>query len=199
MADIWDYFKGLFKKAENSSASQPLIHELIKRSADAKEDYELWKSTLACQRMLKWLNEQYILFRLEPDNIDEAIDFLDTPSSKGVVVHFSKTQYSIRDVTHFFDYLKEQVLRLNYRTQISDLRSYERSQWVETVQRHYLKPRPGQNTEGQFIQQFGNIMIELTLRNDQVFNLKFRATTYKDYKLAEAEEFPKLMQAVLTR
>lgn len=199
MADIWDYFKGLFTKAENSAPNQPLIHELIKRSEEEKEDYEFWKNTLVCQRLLNWLHEQYIIYRLEPGNIDEAVDFLDTPSSKGVVVHFSKTQYSIRDVTHFFDYLKEQVLSLNYRTQISDLRSYQRNQWVETVQRHYLKPRPGQNADGQFIQQFGNIMIELTLRNDQVFNLKFRATTYKDHKFAEAEEFPKLMQQVLTK
>lgn len=199
MADIWDHFKALFKKAENSAPNQPLIHELIKRTEKEQEDYEFWKKTLVCQRMLSWLNEQYIIFRLEPDNIDETVDFLDTPSSKGIVVHFSKTQYSIRDVTHFFDYLKEQVLRLNYRTQISDVRSYERSHWVETVQRHYLKPRPKQNTAGQFIQQFGNIMIELTLRNDQVFNLKFRATTYRDHKFADADEFPKLMQSVLTK
>lgn len=199
MADIWDHFKGLFKKAENSAPNQPLIHELIKRTETEQEDYEFWKKTLVCQRMLSWLNEQYIIFRLEPDNIDETVDFLDTPSSKGIVVHFSKTQYSIRDVTHFFDYLKEQVLRLNYRTQISDVRSYERNHWVETVQRHYLKPRPKQNTAGQFIQQFGNIMIELTLRNDQIFNLKFRATTYKDHKFADADEFPKLMQSVLTK
>lgn len=199
MADIWDYFKGLFKKAENSAPNQPLIHELIQRSEAEKEDYEFWKGTLVCQRMLNWLNEQYIIFRLEPDNIDEAVDFLDTPSSKGLVVHFSKTQYSVRDVTHFLDYLKEQVLRLNYRTQISDVRSYERKDWVETVQRHYLKPRPSQNDLGQFIQQFGNVMIELTLRNDQVFNLKFRATVYKDHKFQDADEFPKLMQSVLTK
>jgi hypothetical protein len=199
MADIWDYFKGLFKKAENSSPTQPLLHEMIQRSAEEKEDYEFWKNTLVCQRMLNWLHEQYLIFRVEPDNIDEAIDFLDTPSSKGVVVYFFKTQYSLRDVTHFFDHLKEQVLQLNYRTQISDLRSYERNDWVETVQRHYLKPRPAQNDQGQSEQQYGNIMIELTLRNDQIFNLKFRATTYRDHKFAVAQDFVQLMQSVLSK
>ena len=36
MADLWEYVKGLFKKAEQSSPSRPLIHELIQRSEEEK-------------------------------------------------------------------------------------------------------------------------------------------------------------------
>lgn len=197
MSDIWDYFKGLFKKAATSSPSQPLIHEMISRSEEEKQDYTFWKNTLVCKRLLNWLNEQYILFRANSGSKDRSVDFLNTPSSKGFVIYFHETRYSDRDIVHFFDFLKEQVLRLNYRTQISDVRTYERSQWVESVQRHYLKPRPGQNEKGQFLQRFGNIMIELTSRNDQLQHLKFRATTYKDYQYQEADPFEKLLQEVL--
>jgi hypothetical protein len=197
MAEIWDYFKGLFKKAEISSPSRPLIHEMIERSEEEKTDYEYWKNTLVCRRLKNWLNEQYVLFQVEPQRIDEAIDFLDTPSSQGFVVHFSKTRYSRRDVVHFFDYLKEQVLQINYRTQISDARSYERPQWVESVQRHYLKPRPAQTEGGLFDQQFGNVMIELTFRNDHIHNLKFRATSYRDYQYTEVLEFRDLVKKIL--
>lgn len=197
MSDIWAYFKGLFQKAETSSPSQPLIHEMITRSEDEKVDYEFWKSTLVCKRLLNWLNEQYVLYQTNAERSDQAIDFLNTPSSKGFVVYFDQTRYSDRDIVHFFDFLKEKVLRLNYRTQISDVRSYERPKWVESVQRHYLKPRPGQNDKGQFRQQFGNIMIELTSQNDQFHHLKFRANTYKDYKFEEAQEFEQLLKEVL--
>ena len=201
MDNIWDYFKNLFHKAEQSSPSQPVIHEMISRTPEEQEDYQHWKNTMVCRRLMDWLNSQYAIYRVAPRDIDEAVDFLDTPSSKGFVIHFNKTRYSKRDVTHFFDFLKEQVLALDYRSQISDLRTYNRPSWVETVERHYLKPSPRIRTEpekdGRFLQKYGNIMIEMELRNDQVFNLRFRATSYKDSLFKEAREFEELMQGIM--
>ncbi len=200
MDKLWSYFKNLFQQAEESSPSRPLIHEMIERSEEEREDYERWKNTLVLRRLLDWLNDQYAIYRVDQDRIDEALDFLNTPSSKGFVIHFNQTRYSQRDVVHFFDYLKEQVLKLKYRTQISDLRTYERASWVETIQRHYLKPGPTirqQQEDGKFTQKFGNIMIELELRNDQVFNLRFRATVYKDSLFKEPAEFKELMQELV--
>lgn len=197
MADIWDYFKNLFKKAEESSPSQPLIHEMISRTPEEKEGFERWKQSLMCRRMLGWLSDQYAVFKVAPDDIDEALDFLDVPSSKGFVVHFYKTHYNRQEVTHLFDYLKEKVRSLDYRTQISDTRTYNRANWVETVERHYLKPKPNRDEDGLFRQKFGNVTIELLLRDDKVHNLKFRATHYKDHLFAEVEDFNQLMQGIL--
>jgi len=201
MDNIWNYFKNLFNKAEESSPSQPLIHEMIQRSETERADYQRWKNTLVCRRLLDWLNDQYAIYRVAPEDIGEALDFLDTPSSKGFVIHFHKTRYSKRDATHFFDFLKEQVLALEYRPQISDLRTYNRNNWVETVERHYLKPGPTlrkqQQADGRFLQKYGNITIELELRNEQVFNLRFRATSYKDSLFNEPQEFKELMQQIM--
>lgn len=197
MAGLWDYFKNLFKEAEQSSPSNPLIHKLIERSDADKEDYQHWKKTLVCRRLLDWLHDQYAISRVAPNDIDEALDFLDTPSSKGFVIHFHKTQYSKRDVTHFFDYLKEQVKQLGYRVQISDSRTYNRPNWVETVDKHYLKPRLNIQQSGQLDQKFGNILIEILLKDEQIFNLKFRATTYHDRQFKDASNFENLMHEVL--
>lgn len=196
MAEFWNYIKGLFNKSEESSPSNPVIHEMIKRSEEEKADYEQWKETLVPRRLQDWLYDQYAIFRVAPDDIDEAIDFLDTPSSKGFVIYFFKTQYSLRDVTHYFDLLKEKVLRLDYRTQISDLRTYSQNNWVETVQRHYLKPRPFVKEAGKFRQLYGNVMIEMELRNEKAYLLKFRATTYKDHQFQEAADFKSLLMKV---
>ena len=46
-------------------------------------------------------------------------------------------------------------------------------------------------------QAFGNINIELLLRNDKVMNLKFSATTYRDHQFEEAGDFNELMREVL--
>lgn len=197
MPGFWDYLKGLFREAEQSSPSKPLIHEMIERSVDEKQDFQFWKETLVKRRLVDWLNDQYAVYQVLPEDIDESLDFLDTPSSKGFVIHLSKTGYNKRDSMHFFDYLKEQVLQMNYRTQISDVRTYNRSNWVETVQRHYLKPRSNFQEGSKFDQQYGNIMIELQFRNDRVYNLKFSATCYKDHMFKDAGTFKDLMKEVL--
>lgn len=197
MAKLWDYIKQLFQEAEQSSASQPVVHEMIKRSPAEREDYLQWREGLIRRRLIDWLRDQYAIFQVLPDDIDEALDFLNTPSSKGFVVHFYKTNYSRREVIHFFDYLKEQVLALNYRTQISDSRTYNKPDWVETTERHYLKPRPNFEAGKKSKQAFGNVMIEVEIRDDKVRNLRFRATVYKDHQFEEAEDFKDLMQALL--
>ncbi len=198
MADLWDYFKNLFKKEEQSSPSNPLIHEVIERSKTEKEDYEKWIKTLVRRRLQAWLADQYAIYAVLPADIDEAMDFLNTPSSKGFVIHFHKTQYSLRDVTHFFDFLKEQVKLLEYRIQVSDRRTYTKGQIVETVERHYMKPRPGSLDNEKLMQRYGNISIELTLRNEKPHHLKLRATIYQDNMFKDAHDFRDLMQALVS-
>lgn len=199
MPDLWGYFKSLFNQSRQSSPSQPLVHEMIVRSAEERQDYAHWKETLVCRRLKDWLHDQYSAFLLSGSCRDESIDFLDTPSSKGFVIHFYKTRYSNRDVAHFFDYLKERVLAQEYKNQISDIRSYERPNWAETVQRHYLKPRPLHSPEQQKLpQRFGNVTIEYVSRDDRAHQLLFRATSYSDHLYQDAERFEGLMKALLS-
>ena len=198
MADLWEYLKNLFGRADKSSPAHPFIHELIERSEQEQADYERWKKTLVRRRLQGWLADQYAIYSVLPDDIDEALDFLDTPSSKGFVIYFHKTQYSLRDATHFCDFLRERVLSLNYRTQISDTRTYQKAGWVETSERHYLKPRPERLEEqGKMRQQYGNITIELILRDERPFNLKMQATHYRDFQFEEPWDFKELMQHLL--
>ncbi|MBR9921234.1 MAG: hypothetical protein GYB31_10380 [Bacteroidetes bacterium] len=197
MSNPWQFFKKLFQASEESSSSNPLIHEMIERTEEEKADYEQWKEKLVRRRMSSWLLDQYAVFKVNPDHIDEAIDFLDTPSSKGFAIHFYKTGYALRECRHFLDYLKERVRAIGYRSQISDTRSWQSEKYVETVERHYLKPKPDFSTPGKNKQAFGNIRMELKLRNDKPFQLTFSATTYKDHLYHPPEEFEGLMQHLI--
>ncbi len=197
MADFWNTFLDWFKNAENSSPNQPFLHEVIVRSADQTTDYENWKRTLVKRRLLDWLHDQYSVFRIAPADIDEGIDFLNTPSSKGFVIHFNKTNYSLRDVTHLLDFFKERVLTMEYHPQLSDTRTFQRKDWVETVERYYLKPKPQWQTEGKFRQLFGNILIEMVLRDDRPWQLKLSATVYNDHKFEAADNFESLLPILL--
>ena len=198
MSNFWQNLLRLGQQTENSSPAQPAIHELIQRTDEEKADYEQWKDSFVLRRLLDWLGDQYAIYRVAPNDVDEALDFLNTPSAQGFVVHFNQTQYSRREATHFFDYLKERVKSFDYRTQISDTRTYNRNDWVETLEKHYLKPRYANRLDGQWDQQFGNILIELEIRNDRVFNLRFRATHYSDRKFLPPQDFKELMQGILS-
>lgn len=196
MPSFWNQVKSVFQQAEQSSPAQPAIHEVISREAASEVAYERWKNTAAKERMLAWLSEQHRVFKGRGRQ-DEAVDFLDTPSTKGFVVHFFQTQYSKEEVIFFFDYLKELILALNYRSQISDRRIFSRNQWVETQERHYLKPRNTFTAGEKIDQKFGNITLELEFRDDQVRNLRLRATIYKDALYEEADGFSALMAALV--
>lgn len=197
MPNVWDFFKNFFHEAEKSSASNPLVHELIERSTKEKWALEEWRGSLPCLRLFDYLSAQHATYQSNPDDIDRAITFLNTPSSKGFAIHFALTDYTPQDSKHFFDILKEKVLTLNYRSQISDTRTWSEKKWVQTVERHYLKPRQSWADGKKIDQQFGNITIELTLRNDQPHQLTFRATHYSDRLYANASDFQGLMQTVL--
>jgi len=196
---LWEEIKKLFHSAEESKPYQPAVREAIVRSEAEVADYEKWKATLSKRRLIDWLNGEYVNHLVNPEHVDKAIDFLDVRSSKGFVIHFYKTQYPIRDVNHFFDFLKEAVLTMGYSKYTSDTRTYNRPNWVETVHRHYLKPsfKYGRKEGKKVNQRFGNITIEVLLRNDKVHNLKFSATSYSDHKYQEADDFDELMQEVL--
>ena len=200
MASFWNKITALFDAAAESSPSAPAVHEMIERDAETLADYEQWKKTLARRRLFDWITDQYARF-LSKHPTDGGISFLDTASSKGFVIHFNELQYGPREIHHFFHYLKERVLTLNYRTQISDRRIFSRRDWVETQERHYLKPRTRKQRNrpierGGLDQQFGNITIELELRNDRPWNLRLRATTYQDALYGAPESFRALLMAL---
>ena len=201
MASFWDRITALFDAAAESTPHAPAVHEMIERDEAELADYERWKRTAARQRLFDWVTDQYALFLAGRQN-DHSVSFLDTASSKGFVVHFHETQYRREEINHFFHYLKERILALNYRTQISDRRVFSRPNWVETQERHYLKPRTRHQRRtaplerGGLDQKFGNVTVELELRDDVPWNLRLRATTYQDSLYGEPETFRALLVAL---
>jgi|AntRauTorckE5430_2_1112549.scaffolds.fasta_scaffold01998_2 hypothetical protein len=191
---FWNQIKSIFHQAEASSVTAPTIHELIERDDDALAAYEQWKRTAGPRRLLDWLMEQYSRHQ-NGQRTDETVGFLDTPSSKGFVVHFREMNYSREEITHFFHYLRERVLALDYRPDISDRRVFPRRDWVETQERHYVKPRVD-FTDPKMNQAFGNVMIEFELRNDLPHNLRLRATIYQDAMYKDAGSFGGLMEVL---
>ncbi len=196
MTDLFDYFKNWFRKAETSTPSNPALHEVITRDEEYLGAFEEWKTSLACQRLKDWLWNQYAMWVSLPDEVEKSIDFLDTPSSKGFAIHFSHQQVPTLECRFLLDFLREKVLALPYRQTLADRRIYMVNKDVETLERYYLKPRQIRTGENLINQRFGNITIELVLRNDKPHQLRFRATAYNDRLFAEADAFKELFQGL---
>ena len=203
----WDRVKTLFQEAETSTPTAPAVHEVLTRHKTEAEAYAAWRDGLIRTQLTDWLREQYGFYLTDRSRQDEAIDFLDTPSSKGFVIHFSQTQYSLREAEFLHLYLRERVLSRPYRTQAADSRTYTKNGRTERTDRYYLKPRPDWShpdggemdghTANQFEQQFGNILINLVVRNGRPHQLRLSATVYHDRVYKDAKGFGGLMEVLL--
>lgn len=198
VSDLWSRVKELFGQAAQSSAQQPAVHELIQRTEAEHIFKEKFIGKLVHRRLNDWLIDQYAIFSTSDEKGDTTINFVSTKSLRGFVIHFRETQYSRAEIIAFFDYLKDRVLTLNYTSYVSDVKQYNRGQWSEEMQRHYLKPsiRLKEIKNKKINQQFGNINIELLTRNAKVWDLKFSATIYNDHIYNSGEPFGSLLTTI---
>ena len=198
MTDIWQYFQQLFQKEATSSKTQPLLHESIVRSEEEIAQYEKWKNSYIKKQILKWIGSQYGLFLTEGIASDKNIIFLENVSVKGFAIYFSNLGYNVLEINYLFDYLKEKILGLNYKSSVSDIRTYTKGMVVESTAKYYLKPSL-KNMLGNppFNQEFGNISIELIYQDEIPKTLKFSATNYNDRSYQKAKPFGQLMEHLL--
>ena len=197
MPSWWSKIKALLTQSELSTPTRPAIHEVIKRSEEFLQEYEIWKGGPQHKKMLNWISEQYAIYQKKGREQSEHIDFLYTASAKGMAIHLADIEYGIDEARFLMDFFKERIREVHqYRTQVSDTRTYSMKTWVETVERHYLKPRPQYNEAGRIAQGFGNITLLLTLRDDKLYNFKLSATAYQDRLFSVEEQFSDLMRVI---
>ena len=196
MPSWWSKIKAILTKSELSTPTQPAIHEIIQRSDDFLAEYEIWKGGPKHKKMLNWISEEYASYQNKASDQSDSIDFLHTASTKGLAIHLADLDVDVEEAQFLMDFFKEKIREQLYRTQVSDTRTYNKNTWVETVERHYLKPKPQYDEAGKIDQAFGNITLLLTLRDDEVYNFKMSATAYQDRLFNTEKQFSELMRVV---
>lgn len=191
--DIRKYLKQLFSAVEQSSVSNPVHHEILKRTDQYLSEYESWKNSANRKQITDWLIAEFSVSESNPQSLDEAIDFMDNPHARGFIIYY-KSEYFESDFEFLMDYLQEKILQLGYRNYMSDIKSFTKNENVETVQRHYLKPKPG--FEPPINQEFGNITIELVFKNEKTKLLRLSASHYSDRLYTKPKEFSKLIYSL---
>jgi hypothetical protein len=195
MADIFTHFRAKLKDNPTlSNIGKPKSHRPIRRTAEETRDFDKWKASTRQISMLTWLREQLMTYQSAPTKTHDGIDFIASPASKGFRLHPALTRFPDTAVVHLFDYLKEQLMAIDYTLTTSDSRLFKRDYWDETIERYILKPQNAQNTEGSL---FSEITIELILKDNHLCQLRMNAYVPNTDMPRQTGDFADLMQAIL--
>lgn len=191
MANFWAQVKKWFKEEDASSPTKPFIEEWLERSDEEKQDLIAWKLSDNCLNYCSLVFDSFSEEKNHP-----ALTFLKLPSSSGFIINLKKEETKLRDAQRFMDFLREKVLALNYIRQMSSYRLYTKNGKTERIERFYLKPRLNIVESNQVDQLYGNVIMELTIREEVPLSLKFQVNRYSDRNYTEGRSFKSLMTKV---
>lgn len=173
MAFFDDIYQQLFPKKQ---ANRLLLQEVIRRSADFQRDYRSWVRSYKRPDLVREMANAY---ELKQRGILSSIQLhlLRSPYSNGIAISYH--QEIDRQAFHFlFDYWAERITTLGYKKANSDLTITDRGRYVESIEKHYLKPETGDQLP--LNQRYGNILIEYICVDDVPSYIRLAANVYSD-------------------
>ncbi len=190
------YFDYVYKKLFSSKkyASSVLVNEVIKRSQSFLRNFNAWKASEICEEYLNEIWQSYFWSKKGVDK-NPQVSIFESSRSNGFAISYqpSLNKYHFH---YLFDYLADQVKKLDYKLVTSKFTMAERGDLVEMKEMHYLKPKNDFTTPRD--QKFGNVQIEYTRLNDQPTNIKLIANTYSDRAYQEPKDFEQLAQHIFS-
>jgi len=199
MVKLWDFLKPKIKKEEKRSSELSFLHEQVSLKSYDLISFQEWKETKCLPDIQRLISTSYSNFLITQNAKQASLSFLDTKVSSGLIIHCPITSFSKQDLMHvmYFFYLKFE--EKGYVLNLADVKSRQKSSWVENIYRHYLKPslrlEKLNGTNGPVLNQlYGNISIELVSRDDIPYQLKLLANNYHDQNYAPAQDFSDLIE-----
>jgi hypothetical protein len=180
--------KNIFADAEESSqAVKPFVQEILVRSNREIDSYNQWlysekqSQTIAIfKSRLRYKNELSVGEQIQ-------IEFIEGKATSGFVCYYNQQFFQPEAFQHLFDYLKQQVLTLDYKLYVSDTQTRLQQDNTHTKERHYLKPKyVYDEAMKKTMQQYGNIIIELHKTNNEPEKIHFIVNRYSGYDYSEA-------------
>ncbi|QHT67727.1 hypothetical protein GXP67_14340 [Rhodocytophaga rosea] len=169
------------------SPNEPLVSEVLERSKNDKLGYKKWLQ----QNKHKELSQIYSLsYFLKKKHITCSANVHIFNSRSANAFSISCAEYiDPKSFQHYFDYLKNTVIGFGYILHRSDREIIDRTQYVETIDRHYLKFPDVVEAGEKCHQLYGNILIENITIDDKPSYIKLMATYQTDPQYTEPISF----------
>tara|TARA_Y100001972_G_scaffold129111_2_gene194247 strand:+ start:3697 stop:4290 length:594 start_codon:yes stop_codon:yes gene_type:complete len=186
------YFDQVYRQLFGKQSKGPkiLVHEVIDRSEKYLNAYNERIQSDDFKELAKDVYSSYVLKQQAIDKLP-SIHLLISQHANGFAISYHEDIGTI-DFKFLFDWLSERTRSLDYKLANSDLTVVEKNGVIESKEKHYLKPRVG--NEKIIDQQYGNILIEYIAIDDVPSYVKYTANIYSDRKYQKALEFDKLAE-----
>ncbi|MCS7018285.1 MAG: hypothetical protein RMJ87_04050 [Cytophagales bacterium] len=177
----------------------PVIEEALVRSPAYRNQILLWQNSGAHRKLAYQVWEAWQL-KKQKQVAELEVHILKTQGSNGIALTYHP-QIGKQEFQFFFDHLKEQTLQIGYRLYTSDRRIFARSNYSETIEKHYLKPPIDLRIENGAVQpcdqRYGNVIIEHIQIDDKPSFIRLMAHYYQDQLYRKALPFEELLQQIL--
>lgn len=190
--------KNIFADAEEKSQQiKPFVQEILVRSDSEIVAYNNW---LNSEKQLQTIDifKSRLRYKNElSDGEQVQIEFIEGKATSGFVCYFNQYFFQPIAFQHLFDYLKQQVLMLDYKLYVSDTQTRLQQDNAHTKERHYLKPKyVYDEAQQKTMQQYGNIIIELHKFNNEPEKIHFIVNRYSGYDYSEAISADELYEKI---
>lgn len=164
------YFDYVYKKLFGARTSV-LVNEVIKRSQSFLLHFNAWKASEFCEEYLNEIWQSYFWSKKGVDK-DPQVMILESGQSNGFAISYEPT-LNKNHFHYLFDYLADQLKKLDYRLVISKFIMKDRGEYIETREMRYLKPN--NDLAVSLGHKYGNVQIEYMRINDYPTYIKFIA------------------------
>ncbi|MEM9324652.1 MAG: hypothetical protein AAGA85_03315 [Bacteroidota bacterium] len=188
------FFDQVYEKLFPKGNTQPVtVQKVLHRNERYMEEYSEWQ-TKRRALIIKTINNSLQLSRKEIEQ-NPPVHLLSSKGSNGFALGYSEI-YTSSELQFLLDWFAEKVLaNFRYKRANADITIVEKGKQVETIEKYYLKPK--NDFDPPIDQQFGNILIENSLMDNQPNYLKFMANTYSDRNYTEARNLDELIDFLL--
>jgi hypothetical protein len=174
------------------------VHEVLKRHQSDQDAYQAWKGSSEQDALLQEIAKAYY-YKKTNITSDIEVHLFNTAYANGFAVTYHP-KIPPKVFQHLSEFFRDSVLEMGYRLVNADRRIIDRGNYVETIEKYYLKPPLSAEDLSQEViqvnQLFGNIAIEHVLIDGKPSFLKVLASIYSDRQFREAQSYDDFITAL---
>jgi hypothetical protein len=182
--------KKLFReKQESPDEEMPPVKEKLSRGDKFLYDFQEWRDSNRSSAVLSRLAS------LHRDSVEgtetEIFHIHESPQANGFFFD-ERAGVEAKEFSFVLDHFRDQALYEGYTMYSSEKKYQEKSDSVQVVERHYLKPTLDRSLKVPIDQRYGNILLEYVAYNDKPAYLKVMVSCYSDRNYSVAMDFQDL-------
>ena len=167
------------------------VLEELHRSESYEAAYLSWRTGKEVEDLIKAVERSYYLKKNQIQG-EYPIHLFHSAAANGFALTYHPG-LSPRTFQFLLDFWRDRMIALGYRLANTDRQIREKEHFVETIEKHYLKPPLTKNSPVAE-QRFGNVLLEYVLVDQEPSYLKVMATIYSDRLFTEAQPFDDLLE-----